>query len=159
MNETRNILLEIEFSDLAKIESLLTEEITRQDELARAESFHLGKIEIAKIENLLTEEKNRNIKWNYYQDVCNSCDAEKFPYAIALIESLARHLPDNSEVRQWQASTYQRWGRKLVEEKQITKARIYLKKALKIDPHNRTLWSEVERDFRGLETILTDFAA
>jgi len=26
-------------------------------------------------------------------------------------------------------------------------------------PHNRTLWSEVERDFRGLETILTDFAA
>ncbi len=153
MHENKDILLEIELPQLAEIENVLAEEIILQDELARSEPFH-----IAKIESLLDEEKNRDIKWNCYRDICNYYKAERFPYAIALVESLARHLPNDLEVRQWQASAYQRWGRKLIEEKQIEKSRTYLKKALKIDPHNRTLWSEVEQDFRRLETILSSFA-
>lgn len=154
MNEDNDTLLDIDLLQLAEIERLLVEEITLQDELVRAKSFHL-----AKIESLLDEEKKQKLKQNCYQDICNCCEAERFPCAIALIESLARHLPDDIEVRQWQASTYQRYGRKLVEEKQKEKARTYLKKALKIDPHNRTLWSEVEQDFRRLETILSSLAA
>ncbi len=58
-------------------------------------------------------------------------------------------MPDDAEVRQWQAIVYQRWGRHLIGEKQVDKARIYLK----TDPHNRALWAEVERDFRRLEQI------
>jgi len=145
-----NILLDIELPHLAGIESLLAEEITLKYELAKSESLHL-----AKIENLLDEEKKQQIKWTYYEKLCNFCDVENFPYAIALIESLARHLPYDLEVKRWQAKTYQRWGRRLIEEKQITKARIYLKKALNTDPHNDSLWSEVEQDFRRLEMIFT----
>jgi len=148
MNKSNDILLDIELPHLAEIESLLAEEITLKDELAKSESLHL-----AKIENLLDEEKKQQIKWTCYEKLCNFCDVENFPCAIALIESLARHLPHDLEVKRWQARTYQRWGRRLIEEKQITKARIYLKKALNTDPHNDCLWSEVEQDFRRLEMI------
>jgi hypothetical protein len=41
-----------------------------------------------------------------------------------------------------------------VNERQLEKARIYLKKALRTDPHNRSLWAEVERDFRRIEQLL-----
>jgi tetratricopeptide (TPR) repeat protein len=78
---------------------------------------------------------------------------QRFPRAIALVEGLAQRIPDDAEVRQWQAIVYQRWGRYLIGEKQVDKARIYLKKAVKTDPHNRALWAEVERDFRRLEQI------
>ena len=78
---------------------------------------------------------------------------QRFPRAIALIEGLAQRIPEDREVRQWQAIAYQRWGRHLIGEKQVDKARIYLKKAVKTDPHNRALWAEVERDFRNLEQI------
>lgn len=78
---------------------------------------------------------------------------QRFPRAIALVEGLAQRIPEDAEVRQWQAIVYQRWGRHLIGEKQVDKARIYLKKALKTDPHNRALWAEVEQDFRRLEQI------
>ncbi len=78
---------------------------------------------------------------------------QRFPRAIALVEGLAQRIPEDAEVRQWQAIVYQRWGRHLIGEKQVEKARIYLKKAVKTDPHNRALWAEVERDFRKLEQI------
>lgn len=154
MHEHQNAPLEIGLFQLSEIENLLDEEFTLQNELAKIESS-----ELVEIESLLYDEKKQTTKWTCYQKVLNSCDAEKFPYAIALLESLARHLPEDPEVRQWQANTYQRWGRRLVEENQVEKARIYLKKALKLDPHNRTLWSEVEQDFRRLETILFSFVA
>jgi Tfp pilus assembly protein PilF len=41
-----------------------------------------------------------------------------------------------------------------VKDGQLDKARIYLKKALKTDPHNRSLWAEVERDFRRMEQMV-----
>lgn len=79
---------------------------------------------------------------------------QRFPRAIALVEGLAQRFPNDPEIRQWQAWTYQRWGRHLVGNRQFDKARIYLKKALRIDPHNTTLWAEVERDFRKMEISL-----
>jgi tetratricopeptide (TPR) repeat protein len=79
----------------------------------------------------------------------------RFARAIALVEGLAQRIPQDPEVRQWQAIAYQSWGRHLVNERQLDKARIYLKKALRTDPHNRSLWAEVERDFRRIEQINT----
>lgn len=79
---------------------------------------------------------------------------KRFPRAIALVEALAHRIPRDAEVRQWQAIVYQRYGRYSIECGQLDKARIYLKKALKTDPHNRSLWVEVERDFRRLERVL-----
>ncbi len=98
-------------------------------------------------------EAEQQLKSNVYFQLQQFLKQRKFPRAIALVEALAQRLPQDLEVRQWQAIAYQRWGRHLAREKQVEKARIYLKKALKTDPHNRSLWAEVERDFQTLEKI------
>lgn len=99
-------------------------------------------------------EVEKQLKWNSYQHLQQLLKERRFARAIALIEGLAQRLPHDLEVRQWQAIAYQRWGRQLVNERQLGKARIYLKKALKTDPHNRSLWAEVERDFRRMEQLI-----
>jgi len=95
----------------------------------------------------------QQLKRQTYQKLQQLLREQRFPSAVGLIEGLAKRLPQDPEVSQWQASAYQRWGRQLLNEKQVEKARVYLKKALKADPHNRSLWSEVERDFRRMEKI------
>lgn len=97
-----------------------------------------------------TEQK---LKERSYQQLQFLLKYQRFPRAIALVEGLAQRIPQDHEIRQWQAIAYQRWGRHLIKERKVEKARSYLKKALKTDPHNRTLWAEVERDFRRLEHI------
>ena len=101
-------------------------------------------------QSLAAEEK---LKKDCYFQLQQLLKYQRFPRAIALVEGLAQRIPEDAEVRQWQAIAYQRWGRHLIGEKQVDKARIYLKKAVKTDPHNRALWAEVERDFRRLEQI------
>lgn len=95
----------------------------------------------------------QKLKQDAYIELQQLLKYQRFPRAIALIEGLAQRIPEDLEVRQWQAIAYQRWGRHLIGERQVDKARIYLKKAVKTDPHNRALWAEVERDFRRLEQI------
>jgi tetratricopeptide (TPR) repeat protein len=95
----------------------------------------------------------QQLKTNSYQQLQQMLKEQRFPRAIALIEGLARRIPQDPEVKQWQAIAYQRWGRHLIQERQFDKARIYLKKALRTDPHNRSLWAEVERDFRYMERL------
>lgn len=94
---------------------------------------------------------DQNLKQTAYEQLQQFLRDHRFPRAIALVEGLAQRLPNDPEVRQWQAIAYQRWGRQLVNEKQPEKARLYLKKALRTDPHNKSLWYEVERDFRRIE--------
>ncbi|MBF2028793.1 MAG: DnaJ domain-containing protein [Oscillatoriales cyanobacterium C42_A2020_001] len=93
----------------------------------------------------------QQLKSNAYQQLQHLLKGQRFPRAIALIEGLARRLPNDSEISQWQAIVYQQWGRYLIQQQQPDKARLYLKKALRTDPHNRSLWAEVEKDFRSLE--------
>ncbi len=94
---------------------------------------------------------DQKLKLTAYEQLQELFRQQKLPRAIALVEGLAQRLPEDLEVRQWQAITYQRWGRDLIEARQFNKARIYLKKALRTDPHNRSIWAEVERDFRRME--------
>lgn len=96
----------------------------------------------------------KRLKWDSYEQLQLLLKERRFARSIALVEGLAQRIPQDPEVRQWQAIAYQRWGRYLVSDRQLEKARIYLKKALKTDPHNRSLWAEVERDFRRLEQML-----
>lgn len=98
-------------------------------------------------------EMEQQLKWSSYDQLQQLLKTRRFARAVTLVEGLAQRLPQDPEVRQWQAIAYQRWGRQLIAERQLEKARIYLKKALKTDPHNRSLWAEVERDFRRLEQI------
>jgi tetratricopeptide (TPR) repeat protein len=97
---------------------------------------------------------DKNLKQTAYAQLQELLKYQRFPRAIALIEGLAQRLPEDREVRQWQAITYQCWGRHLIGLRQVDKARIYLKKALRTDPHNTSLWAEVERDFRKLERVI-----
>lgn len=99
-------------------------------------------------------EIDQQLKTQTYQQLQLLLRSQRFPRAIALIEGLAQRIPDDIEVRQWQAITYQRWARQLMRDKQFDKARVYLKKTLKTDPHNKTLWSEVEKEFQQLEQWL-----
>jgi tetratricopeptide (TPR) repeat protein len=95
----------------------------------------------------------QHLKLTSYEQLQQLFREQKLPRAIALVEGLAQRLPEDPEVRQWQAITYQRWARHLIEIKQFSKARLYLKKALRTDPHNRSIWAEVERDFRRMEQM------
>lgn len=101
----------------------------------------------------LLSEIEVKLKESAYRELQQLLKYQRFPRAIALVEGLTQRIPGDAEIRQWQAITYQRWGRQLIKERQLEKARSYLKKALKTDPHNRALWAEVERDFRRLEQV------
>ncbi|WP_392534965.1 DnaJ domain-containing protein [Nostoc sp. C117] len=101
--------------------------------------------------NLL--EIEQRLKWKTYEQLQRFLQERRFPQAIALAEALADRLSGDAEVRQWLAVAYQISGRALISENQLLKARIYLKKALKTDPHNKSLWHEVQRDFQRLEQI------
>lgn len=95
----------------------------------------------------------QKIKNDYHQQLQQLWKYKKFSKAIAVSEALARRLPADKEIKSWQAISYWRWGSDLISQKQPDKARIFLKKALNTDPHNRQLWSQVEQDFRRLEKI------
>ncbi|MGB3758621.1 MAG: molecular chaperone DnaJ, partial [Rivularia sp. (in: cyanobacteria)] len=98
-------------------------------------------------------EIERRLKWKTYEQLQTFLKERRFPQAIALAEALVERLPHDAEVRQWLAISYQLWGRALIAEKQLLKARIYLKKALKTDPKNKSLMNEVQRDFKKLEQV------
>jgi tetratricopeptide (TPR) repeat protein len=96
---------------------------------------------------------DRQLKATSYEQLQQFLRGKRYPRAIALVEGLAQRMPNDVEVRQWQAITYQRFGRYLIGQKEGDKARVYLKKALRTDPHNKSLWYEVDRDFRRLEQV------
>jgi curved DNA-binding protein CbpA len=97
--------------------------------------------------------QEESLKQEAYQQLKDLLRAQKFPRAIALVEGLAHRMPNDIEIIQWQAIVYQRWGRQLIDEGQTQKAHIYLKKALRTDPNNPSLWREINRDFWQLANL------
>ena len=93
----------------------------------------------------------QKLKQDSYRQLQLLLKQQKYPRAIALVEGLAQRITHDSEVRQWQAITYQRWSRHLIDQCQLGKARSYLDKALKTDPLNKSLWVEINRDFQSIE--------
>jgi tetratricopeptide (TPR) repeat protein len=81
----------------------------------------------------------------------------RFPRAVALLDTLAKRFPQDRDIPKWQAQTYQRWGSALIDQGQWDKARTYLKKALRLDPHNRQLWEEVNREFIRLDQRINKY--
>lgn len=107
--------------------------------------------EVQKNPNLSKLEQK--LKQESYNQLQTLLKHKKFPRAIALVEGLAQRIPNDDEVRQWQAITYQRWGRQLINDGQFAKAQIYLKKALQTDPYNKSLHQEVNQDFQRLKQV------
>lgn len=97
------------------------------------------------------------LKQRIYDQLQQCLGNRRFPRAIALVEGLAQRLPQDLEVRQWQAIAYQSWGRQLIQESQFDKARVYFKKAMRVVPHNQMLQTELERDLERVEQLLQSF--
>lgn len=92
----------------------------------------------------------QQLKWKTYEHLQQLLREGRFTRAICLIEGLAQRCPQDTEVRQWRAITYQQQGRQLIQAGQTKKGRIYFKKALQLDPHNRSLWQEVQENLRNV---------
>ena len=95
----------------------------------------------------------QELKWQLYYELQSLVKQQQFLKAIVLIESLAHHSPQDRQVCQWQGIIYSQYGHQLVQRREFDKARIYLKKALKVDPHNRQLWQEVDRVFNRITQL------
>ena len=91
------------------------------------------------------------LKWSNHYQLQEFLKTKKLKHALALVDALAARLPDDPDVRSWQARAYLEWGRQLFYEGRLDQARIYLKKALKADPHNPWRWAEVEKCFQEME--------
>ncbi len=79
---------------------------------------------------------------------------EQFLRAIELIEDLTQRWPHDLQVCQWQGMVYAGFAYRSIDLREFNKARIYLKKALKADPHNLQLWQEVNRAFNRIERAI-----
>lgn len=97
----------------------------------------------------LTAAENQ-LKWDSYQKLQLLLAENRFARAITLLEGLAQRLPQDAEVRQWQAILYHQWGRALVDQGKFQQGKNYLKKALRTDPHNRALWQTIEAELAAL---------
>ena len=93
------------------------------------------------------------LKWQLYHELQSLLKQQQFLKAVALIEGLAHHSPQDRQICQWQGIIYSQYGNQLIHCREFDKARIYLKKALKVDPHNRQLWQEVDRGFNRITQL------
>lgn len=98
-------------------------------------------------------EEDRKVKLRAYEQWQAQLNQDQFARAVAIADGLAQRFPQDPQVHQWQAISYHHWGRHLIQTREYERARACLRKALKLDPHNRRLWQEVERDFRRLEQL------
>ena len=93
------------------------------------------------------------LKWQLYYELQSLLKQQQFLKAIVLIEGLAHHAPLDAQICQWQGIIYSQYGHQLIQRREFEKARIYLKKALKVDPRNRQLWQEVDRAFNRITQL------
>jgi tetratricopeptide (TPR) repeat protein len=97
---------------------------------------------------------NAELKWQSYEQLKSFLKQRKFAQAIAVIDGLSQRMPNDIHICQWQGIVYCQFGRELINQKQIVRARAYLKKALKVDPHNRDLWQQVNAEFSRIERMM-----
>ena len=84
------------------------------------------------------------LKWQLYYELQSLLKEKQFLKAIVLIEGLAQRFDLDHQVCQWQGIIYAQFGQELIKKRELAKATIYLKKALKVDPLNRQLIAEVD---------------
>jgi curved DNA-binding protein CbpA len=93
------------------------------------------------------------LKWQLYGELQSLLKQQQFLKAIVLIEGLVHHAPQDRQICQWQGIIYSQYGNQLIGQREFDKAKIYLKKALKVDPQNRQLWQEVDRLFSRITQL------
>ncbi len=101
-----------------------------------------------------TEQANApELKWQLFSQIKELLQQRQYLKAIVIVEGLARHSPDDLQVCQWQGIIYAQFGCQLIDRRDLNKARIYLKKALKADPHNQQLWHQVNKAYARIDLL------
>ncbi|MBW4458727.1 MAG: DnaJ domain-containing protein [Nodosilinea sp. WJT8-NPBG4] len=98
-------------------------------------------------------EADQQLKVNSFKQLRELFKGQRFPRAVALVEGLVQRFPEDSEIRQWHAITYYRWGHDLLNHGNLQKAEACLKKARRVDPQNRSLRQALHHDFQRLEQL------
>ncbi len=98
-------------------------------------------------------EADQLLKVNSYKQLREFLGEQRFPRAVALVEGLAQRFSEDPEVRQWHAIAYYRWGHDLLNQGNLPKAEVCLKKARRVDPHNKSLRQALQSDFQRLEQL------
>ncbi|MEM7769271.1 MAG: J domain-containing protein [Cyanobacteria bacterium P01_A01_bin.37] len=98
---------------------------------------------------------DNQLKKSSYRQLQELLRNKRFARAIALVEGLVQRIPTDQEAKQWQAIAYQQYARHFTNEHQYAKAKIYLKKALRVDPNNRKLWSDIKEELNRLDQTLS----
>ncbi len=98
--------------------------------------------------------QDSQIKWQAHQQLQDLLGAGQLLRAVSLTDSLVRRFPQDVEVRQWQAIACHQYGRQLVRRKQYPQARVYLQKARRADPQNRSLLGAIARDLQQIQQHL-----
>jgi tetratricopeptide (TPR) repeat protein len=129
---------------------------TQGDSTSTVSTTTVRSTDDARPQSAKTSTPNRNeddLKWQLYYELQLLLKQQQFLKAIVLIEGLAHHSPQDAQICQWQGIIYSQYGYQLIQRREFEKARIYLKKALKVDPHNRQLWQEVDRSFNRITQL------
>jgi tetratricopeptide (TPR) repeat protein len=96
-----------------------------------------------------------DLKWSSYQKLQELLQQRELIKAVSLVEALVNRLSQDADVRQWQGIVYYFFGQHLLDRCQVDKAKIYLKKALKADPHNPQLWEQVHTEYHKIERMMS----
>ncbi len=95
-----------------------------------------------------------DLKWQLFDQIKSLLHQQQYLKAIVIVEGLARNSPDDKQICQWQGIIYSQFGYQLIDRRDLNKARIYLKKALKADPHNQQLWHQVNKAFDRIDLLI-----
>ncbi len=98
-------------------------------------------------------ETDQKLKIDGYKQLREFFGGQRFPRAVALVEGLVQRFPEDPEIRQWHAITYYRWGHELLNNGNLPKAEVCLKKAHRVDPQNKSLRQALQQDFQRLEYL------
>ncbi len=97
--------------------------------------------------------KDQNLKATSFETLRQLFSHQRFPRAVALVEGLVQRFPEDPEVRQWHAITYYRWGHDLLNQGNLKKAEACLRKAYRVDPHNKSLSQAIQQDLQRLAQL------
>ena len=96
---------------------------------------------------------DKDLKQSSFIQLQGLLKSRRYPRAVALVEGLVHRFPQDPEVRQWQAIVYYRWGQACLNLGHNLKAEACLKKAWRVDPHNRSLRQALQHEFSRLQRL------
>jgi tetratricopeptide (TPR) repeat protein len=96
-----------------------------------------------------------DLKWSTYQKLQDLLQRHQLNQAVAVVDGLAQRYSQDLHIRQWQGIVYYFSGQYLIDLGQIDKAKIYLKKAKKVDPQNIQLSQQINWEYQRITRIMT----